>query len=66
MREKLYVCTTDVSSTVKKCIHYSLFELSLCFTDKLSYADSVINKVTLMQKQREADTYVILTSDVPL
>ncbi|XDV27217.1 hypothetical protein PO909_030787 [Leuciscus waleckii] len=25
--------------------------------DKLSYADSVINKVTLMQKQREADTF---------
>lgn len=60
-------CTTDVFSTIKKYIHiYSLFELSLCFTDKLSYADSVINKVTLMQKQREADTYVILTSDVIL
>lgn len=25
--------------------------------DKLSYADSVINKVTVMQKQREADTF---------
>ncbi|XP_070775062.1 serine/threonine-protein kinase RIO1 isoform X1 [Enoplosus armatus] len=25
--------------------------------DKLNYADSVINKVTTMQKQREADTY---------
>ncbi|XP_030631372.1 serine/threonine-protein kinase RIO1 [Chanos chanos] len=25
--------------------------------DKLNYADAVINKVTLMQKQREADTY---------
>ncbi|KAM4605063.1 serine/threonine-protein kinase RIO1 [Polymixia lowei] len=25
--------------------------------DKLNYADSVINKVTMMQKQREADTY---------
>lgn len=30
----------------------------LCFlADKLNYADSVINKVTTMQKQREADTY---------
>ncbi|XP_051556722.1 serine/threonine-protein kinase RIO1 isoform X2 [Myxocyprinus asiaticus] len=27
--------------------------------DKLSYADSVINKVTVMQKQREADTFRI-------
>lgn len=26
--------------------------------DKLNYADSVINKVTLMQKQKDADTYV--------
>lgn len=25
-------------------------------SDKLNYADSVINKVTTMQKQREADT----------
>lgn len=31
-----------------------------CFliVDKLNYADSVINKVTLMQKQKDADTYV--------
>lgn len=31
-----------------------------CFliSDKLNYADSVINKVTLMQKQKDADTYV--------
>lgn len=31
-----------------------------CFliADKLNYADSVINKVTLMQKQKDADTYV--------
>lgn len=31
-----------------------------CFLipDKLNYADSVINKVTLMQKQKDADTYV--------
>ena len=30
----------------------------MLLSDKLNYADSVINKVTSMQKQREADTYV--------
>lgn len=28
------------------------------FADKLNFADSVINKVTTMQKQKDADTYV--------
>lgn len=31
---------------------------SFLILDKLNYADSVINKVTLMQKQKDADTYV--------
>lgn len=46
----------EESSEWEEC--RSAVGLPLLLSDRLNYADSVINKVTAMQKQKEADTYV--------
>ncbi|XP_034468754.1 serine/threonine-protein kinase RIO1 isoform X1 [Hippoglossus hippoglossus] len=54
---KMLPSSTPSDKALRKYEHKINLGDLIDYPDKLNYADSVINKVTMMQKQKDADTY---------